>query len=94
MEPFSHSSRSVALCIANVVLAVLLCPLSAWAWGSDGHKIVAVVAADNLTPAAASHVADILGASADKRAIATAMEAASIRPDFEFRDEDPLTKPW
>ncbi len=94
MEPFSQSSRSAALCIASVVLAVLLRPVSAWAWGSDGHKIAAIIAADNLTPAAASHVADILGVSADKRAIATAMEAASIRPDFEFRDEDPLTKPW
>ena len=94
MEAFSQSSRSAPLCIANVVLAVLLCPVSAWAWGFDGHKIVAIIAADNLTPAAASHVADILGVSADKRAIATAMEAASIRPDFEFRDEDPLTKPW
>ena len=94
MKAFSQSSRSAPLCIANVVLAVLLCPVSAWAWGFDGHKIVAIIAADNLTPAAASHVADILGVSADKRAIATAMEAASIRPDFEFRDEDPLTKPW
>ncbi len=94
MKAFSQFSHLPALCIVNVVLAVLLCPVSAWAWGPDGHKIVAVIAADNLTPAAASHVADILGVSADKRAIATAMEAASIRPDSEFRDEDPLTRPW
>ncbi len=60
----------------------------------DGHKIVAVIAADNLTPAAASHVAAILGASAGKRALATAMEAASIRPDTEFRHEDHRTEPW
>src|SRR5208282_4145585 len=94
MKAFSQFSRSAALCIANVVLAVLLCPVSAWAWGPDGHEIVAVIAADNLTPAAASHVADIFGVSADKRSIATAMEAASIRPDFEFRDEDHSTKLW
>src|ERR1019366_9288714 len=94
MKAFSQSWRSVALCIASVVLAFLLCPVAAWAWGYDGHKIVAIIAADNLTPAAASHVAAILGVSADKRAIATAMEAASIRPDFGFRDEDPLTRPW
>src|SRR5580704_1100534 len=85
---------SGALRIANVVFALLLCPIAAWAWGPDGHKIVAVIAADNLTPAAASHVADILGVSADKRAIATAMEAASIRPDTEFREEDKSTAPW
>ncbi len=77
-----------------LVFGVLLCPVSASAWGPDGHKIVAVVAADNLTPAAASHVAGILGVAANKRAIATAMEAASIRPDTEFREEDRATAPW
>src|SRR5271156_2955488 len=86
-------SRSPALRIANVVFAVLLCPLTARAWGPDGHKIVAVIAADNLTPAAQSHVASILGVPADKRAVATAMEAAANRPDNEFR-EDKSTLPW
>jgi len=76
------------------MLAVLLCSASAWAWGTDGHKIVAVIAADNLTPAAAGHVATILGVTPNKRAIASAMEAASILPDTEFRDEYPATKPW
>ena len=38
--------------------------------------------------------AAILGVPVDKRAIARSMEAASIRPDFEFRDEDSSTKPW
>jgi len=37
-------------------------------------------------------VAKILGVSADQTA--SAMEAASIRPDWEFRKEDPSTKPW
>src|SRR5579863_7090317 len=87
------SWRSSALRIANVAIALLLCPVLALAWGPDGHKIVAVIAADNLTPAAASHVAEILGVPADKRSIATAMEAASIRPDTEFR-EDRRTEPW
>jgi len=94
MKTFSQFSRSAALCIANLVLAVLLCPESAWAWGPDGHEIVAIIAADNLTPAAASHVADILGVPADKRSIASAMAGASILPDSRFRDEDPLTRPW
>jgi hypothetical protein len=88
-------SRSSALCVANFVFAVLLCPVQAWSWGFDGHKVVAVIAADNLTPAAASHVAEILGVPADnKKAIATAMEAASIRPDTEFREVDSRTAPW
>ncbi|HZC46802.1 MAG TPA: S1/P1 nuclease [Candidatus Acidoferrum sp.] len=77
-----------------MAIALLLCPAPAWPWGFDGHKIVAVVAADNLTPSAASHVAEILGVPSDKRSIATAMEAASIRPDTEFRDEDSRTSRW
>jgi hypothetical protein len=89
-----QSSRSSARCIANLFFALLIFPVSAWAWGPDGHKIVAVIAADNLTPAAASHVASILGVSADKRAIAAAMEVASNRPDFQFRAEDKATAPW
>jgi nuclease S1 len=80
--------------VANIALAVVLLPISAWAWGYDGHKIVAVIAADNLTPAAQSHVAKILGVSADKSAIATAMEKASVIPDTKFRDEDSATAPW
>ncbi|MFZ0679991.1 S1/P1 nuclease [Candidatus Binatus sp.] len=86
--------RSSALRIANVIFALLLCPVAAWGWGDDGHKIIAVIAANNLTPAASSHVADMLGAPADKRAIAYAMEAASILPDTEFREEDKSTAPW
>src|SRR5271166_3406245 len=78
-----------------VALAILLCPLRAWGWGRDGHQIVAKIAADNLTPAAQSHVANILGVMAEQRAIATAMEQAAIRPDdSRFREENPATKPW
>lgn len=77
-----------------LAFALLLHPVSAWAWGDQGHEIVAVIAADNLTPAAQSHVASILGTSANKRAIASAMEAASIRPDTEFREQDRATVPW
>jgi hypothetical protein len=32
--------------------------------------------------------------AADKRAVATAMEAASVLPDFKFREEDPSTVQW
>ena len=83
---------SAAARIAKIALVVLLCPVSAWAWGNEGHKIVAIIAADNLTQAAQSHVANILGVPAEQ--IALAMEAASTRPDWEFREEDPSTKPW
>ncbi len=82
------------VCVANVALAVVLLPISAWAWGFDGHRIVAVIAADNLTPAAQSHVASIFRVPADKNAIANAMETASTIPDSRFREEDSTTAPW
>ena len=77
----------------SLALAVVFCPVSAWSWGSDGHQIVAVIAADNLTPAAQSHVAAILGVPPDKRAVAAAMASASVVPDSRFR-EDRRTEPW
>jgi hypothetical protein len=80
--------------ILALTYAVLLCPSPARAWGDHGHEIVAVIAADNLMPAAQSHVASILGVPDNKRAIASAMEAASIRPDTEFRERDRATEPW
>jgi hypothetical protein len=83
---------STARSIASFLLGILLCPVSAWGWGSDGHGIVAIIAADNLTPAAQSHVASILGVPADQ--IAGSMESASVRPDSEFREEDRSTAPW
>jgi len=78
--------------IRTVPLLVLLIPVRASGWGNDGHYIAAVIAADNLTPAARSHVASVLKVPTDK--ITAAMEAASIRPDSKFREEDPSTKPW
>ena len=92
MKNRQKSSRSWAIGEANLILAIILWPLTAWGWGSDGHKMVAIIAADNLTPAAQSHVANILGVSASQ--IAIAMEAASIRADSEFREEDPSTARW
>jgi hypothetical protein len=86
-----QSSRSPALRITNVILAIFLCPISAWGWGNDGHEIVAIISVDNLTRAAQSHVASILGVPTAR--IATAMDAASVRPDSEFREEDRSTAP-
>jgi hypothetical protein len=64
------------------------------AWFAEGHGIVAVMAADNLTPSARSHMAQILGAATDTASVVKAMEAASIRPDTEFRGEDHATASW
>jgi hypothetical protein len=47
---------------------------------AEGHEIVAIIAADNLTPAAQAPVARILGVPDEAPAVANAMAAASIRP--------------
>jgi nuclease S1 len=73
-------------------LALLLFPIRAWGWGSDGHRIVAKIAADNLSPAAQSHVAGILGVTAGH--IAFAMETAAVLPDSSFRKKDDSTGRW
>ena len=66
----------------------------AWAWGNQGHEIISIIAADNLSPAARDHVAKILGTPSDVNSLEKAMAAASIRPDTEFREEDRSTAPW
>ena len=61
------------------------------AWGNQGHEIVAIIAADNLSPAAGGHVARILATAADTGSVEKAMAAASVRPDTEFQEEDHAT---
>lgn len=80
--------------MAVVALSILTLPVSARGWGPDGHEIVAAIAADNLTLAAQSRVAEILGVPAQKRAIERAMETVSVLPDTVYREEDRSTAPW
>jgi nuclease S1 len=77
-----------------VLVGALLFANPALAWFAEGHRIVAIIAADDLTPTARSHVAQILGVPDDARSVEKAMAAASIRPDTEFREEDRATAPW
>jgi hypothetical protein len=69
-------------------------PAVCWAWGSQGHQIVAYIAADHLTPAARQHVSQILGVSDDQPSVAKAMARAAVRPDAEFRNSAPETIAW
>lgn len=58
-------TSKVPLCIRTLLLALLLpllAPLPAWAWGAEGHEIVAAIALDELTPRARGQVAQLLGA--------------------------------
>src|ERR1043166_1215214 len=54
--------RFAQLCMTSVVFSVWL-PQTALTWGIKGHKAVAIIAQDRLTPAAASKVQAILGAT-------------------------------
>ena len=83
-------SKTVLLGLFGLVLL----SRPAWAWFNEGHEIVAVIAADELTPTARSHVAQILGVPDDTHSVEKAMAAASIRPDTEFREQDRTTAPW
>lgn len=74
--------------MASILCASVLGPARVWAWGREGHRIVALIAADRLTPAARAQVADLLGPD-----VPGAMEAVSTWAD-EIRDERPETERW
>ena len=76
-------------------LTVLLMGASyAWAWGNDGHQIVARIAALNLTPKARRHVAQLLRVSSSPIAVADAMSRAAVWPDTYLKNHAPKSKPW
>jgi hypothetical protein len=72
---------------AIVVLCFLL-PVPVLAWGTEGHEVVAHLAAMNLTPKARATVASLLGGEAQ-----ASMAIAANWAD-EIRDDRPETSPW
>lgn len=64
-------------------------PGNAYAWGYEGHEIVALIAAQNLTPATKMHVVDLLGGPD----AADAMKRYSTWAD-KIRRSRPNTSPW
>ena len=81
-------SKFIFLCAFAFAIIGVRANSSAWAWGDQGHEIIGIIAADNLSPAAREHVAKILGTAPDVDSLEKAMAAASIRPDTEFREQD------
>ena len=75
------------LWISAIATSVWL-PSAAWAWGNEGHRIIALIAADRLTPAARAAVSDLLGGDARRRMEEVSTWADKIRPDR------PETGPW
>jgi len=61
---------------------------AAFAWGAEGHHIIARIAASELTPKAQAAVADLLGGDAAAGMIGVSTWADEIRPSR------PETAPW
>jgi hypothetical protein len=80
--------------VVTCVLVVLCLAQNGWAWGNDGHQIVARVAAMNLSVKARRNVAKLLGVSSNPTSVANAMAKAATWPDTFLRNHAPKTKPW
>jgi len=77
--------RQVPIFCALTAL-VTLTPLPAFAWGPEGHEIVALIALGELTPAARAQVTRLLGSPA--------MMAHDASWADEIRGRRPDTGPW
>jgi hypothetical protein len=76
-------ARRVAVAVCLVITA-LLAPQPVHAWGREGHRIVARIAAKNLLQTARDKLRAILGVS--NAGLENAMASASIWPDLIDRD--------
>ena len=84
--PLSAAYRLPAAIVALVVAA--FAPSGVLAWGNEGHQVIALIAADRLTPVARAEVADLLGGDARD-----SMEDASTGADC-IRLTRPDAAPW
>lgn len=66
--------------IVIILLTALLAPQPGWAWGRQGHRIVARIAARSLSPEARVRLRAILGTPDAE--LETTMAVASIWPDL------------
>jgi hypothetical protein len=71
-------------CFSRLLIFVLIAP-GAFAWGPEGHRVVADVAAQRLTPAARAEIRDLLG-NDDLAAISTWAD--------DIRHDRPETYDW
>ena len=76
--------QSKILCPSILLLAIAF-PTAAFAWGPDGHRIVALIATARLTPEAAAKVKQLLGSQ-------TLADVASWADDI--RNDRPQTAAW
>lgn len=70
------------------VIALLALPMTAWAWSAFGHRLVAALAADQLTPQTRAQIAELLQGEADPTLPGIAAWADELRgndPDLGKR---------
>ena len=85
----SRASAGFRFPAAIVAFAVLAsAPSGVLGWGNEGHQVIALIAADRVTPAALAEVADLLGSDAVR-----GIEEASTWADY-IRLSRPDTAPW
>jgi nuclease S1 len=78
--------------IQHALLALVLCPALAQAWGPEGHRIVGDLAQRELTPQAAAAVADLLRGEPYPTLAGVANWADTMRQDDPARFK--LTAAW
>jgi hypothetical protein len=64
-----------------IFLAMLLAAVPAWAWGPEGHEIVAAIAARELQPATRANISALLGGDPGTLMILDSSWADEIRTD-------------
>ena len=76
-------------CLAvSFVIVGCIFPSAAIAWGIEGHRVVALIAASELTPAAKAQVEALLGGEASSSMANIANWSDEVRP------QRPETAPW
>src|SRR5690242_12310856 len=82
-------ARSIVFTLMISLISVGLITTSTYAWGPDGHEIVAMVAFHHLTPAAKAGVSKLLG-NGDLEELMSA--AAPFADDYRLSHHE--TKEW
>lgn len=99
--PIRQRKVVVAVAVVLAVAAAVATPRAVWAWGCEGHMIVARIAGWHLTPAAAKKTADLLAQSKIDPHLDRfcghgdwdALVDGSTWPD-DVREDRPYTSSW
>ena len=85
-------SKGLRQAARAALVAIVMCSActQSWAWGREGHRLVADVAEHFLTPAAQAQIAELL--AADSRSKETLADVAPWADDY--RQSHPETAPW